>query len=175
MATSISNNTTSTIGTANNPTTLPTVVVTSPPKTPDSTASTSSSPNIASLLNPSTLSTLASIRDPKAFGDQVKDLAKQQITKAITESTLAKLLRIKANFSAKTNELVEYGHHIDYKNCMTSIFYVNSNDGYTIFKKNKKIIKSEENKFISFKSNLEHAGTTCTDENCRIVINFNYF
>ena len=84
------------------------------------------------------------------------------------------LLRIKANFSAKTHELIEYGHHVDYKNCTTSIFYVNSNDGYTIFKKNKKIINSEENKFISFNSNLMHAGTTCTDQNYRVVINFNY-
>ena len=87
---------------------------------------------------------------------------------------IKKLLRIKANFSAKTHELIEYGHHVDYKNCTTSIFYVNSNDGYTIFKKNNKIIKSEENKFISFNSNLMHAGTTCTDQNYRVVINFNY-
>jgi hypothetical protein len=112
MATSQSNNTTSTIGTANNPTTLPTVVVTSPPKTPDPTASTSSSPNIASLLNPSTLNTLASIRDPKAFGDQAIDLAKQQLIKAITESTLAKLLRIKA-------ELIKEGITLDVKHQVT--------------------------------------------------------
>ena len=87
---------------------------------------------------------------------------------------IKKLLRIKANFTAKTHKLIEYGHHVDYKNCTTSIFYVNNNDGYTIFKKNKKIIKSEENKFISFNSNLMHAGTTCTDQNYRVVINFNY-
>jgi hypothetical protein len=58
--------------------------------------------------------------------------------------------------------------------CTTAIFYINSNDGYTIFKKNKKIIKSKENKFIYFKSNSEHAGTTCTDQKVRVVINFNY-
>jgi len=87
---------------------------------------------------------------------------------------IKKLLRIKANFSAKTHKLIEYGHHVDYENCTTSIFYVNSNNGYTIFKKNKKIIKSEENRFISFNSNLMHAGTTCTDQNYRVVINFNY-
>ena len=90
---------------------------------------------------------------------------------------IKKLLRIKANLVSKTHELIQHDYHIDYPDiiCTTAIFYINTNDGYTIFKKNKKTIKSEENKFISFKSNLEHAGTTCTDENCRIVINFNYF
>jgi hypothetical protein len=87
---------------------------------------------------------------------------------------IKKLLRIKANFIVKTEKLIKHEHHIDYKNCITSIFYINTNDGYTIFKKNNKIIKSQENKFISFNSNLMHAGTTCTDQNYRVVINFNY-
>jgi hypothetical protein len=89
---------------------------------------------------------------------------------------IKKLLRIKANLISKTHKLIQHDYHMDYNDiiCTTAIFYINSNDGYTIFKKNKKIIKSKENKFIYFKSNLEHAGTTCTDEKVRVVINFNY-
>ena len=37
-----------------------------------------------------------------------------------------------------------------------------------------KKITSEENKLIKFNSQLEHTGTSCTDENRRVVINFNY-
>jgi hypothetical protein len=110
MATSQSNNATSSLSTKDNPTTLSTVVVVSPSQ--QTQTEQSSSTNIASLLNPSTLSTLSSIRDPKTFGDQAKDLAKQQITKAITESTLAKLLRIKA-------ELVKEGITLDIKHQLT--------------------------------------------------------
>ena len=90
---------------------------------------------------------------------------------------IKKLLRIKANLVLKTHKLIQHDYHVDYPDivCTTAIFYINTNNGYTIFKKNNKIIKSEENKFVFFKSNLEHAGTTCTDENLRAVINFNYF
>jgi membrane peptidoglycan carboxypeptidase len=56
----------------------------------------------------------------------------------------------------------------------TSIFYINSNNGYTRFK-NKKMIKSKENRLLSFNTDMEHTGSTCTDENVRIVINLNYF
>jgi hypothetical protein len=59
------------------------------------------------------------------------------------------------------------------KNSKTGIFYINTNNGYTKFK-NKKLIKSEENKLIFFDSSKEHTGTTCTDELFRIVINFVY-
>ena len=106
MATSQSNNTTSTIGTKDNPTTLSTVTVVSKSKSPQEQEANSPS-NIASLLNPSTLDTLKSIKDPKAFGDQARDLAKQQITKAITESTLARLLRTKAELIKEGIELAK--------------------------------------------------------------------
>ena len=41
--------------------------------------------------------------------------------------------------------------------------------------KNGKVIDSVENRFIMFNSQLEHTGTTCTNQKRRIVINFNYF
>jgi hypothetical protein len=86
-----------------------------------------------------------------------------------------KLLRIKANFLYKTHKIIQHNYHTDFDNCTTAIFYINTNNGYTIFKKNKKIVKSKENKLCYFNSNMEHAGTTCNNQNCRIVINLNYF
>ena len=83
------------------------------------------------------------------------------------------LIRIKANLLSKTDKIIEHPYHIDCKDCKTAIFYINTNNGFTKFKNNK-IIKSEKNKLIKFNSNLEHGGTTCTDTNVRIVINFNY-
>jgi len=83
------------------------------------------------------------------------------------------LIRIKANLLSKTDKIIKHPYHIDYKDCKTAIFYINTNNGFTKFK-NGETINSKKNKLIKFNSNLEHAGTTCTDTNVRIVINFNY-
>lgn len=89
------------------------------------------------------------------------------------------LVRIKANLTPKTSSIVEYKYHTDIKFyndivCNTSIFYLNSNNGYTLFK-NLPNVESIENRFLCFNSNIEHGGTTCTDKDFRIVLNFNYF
>lgn len=83
------------------------------------------------------------------------------------------ILRIKANLNIKTEKIVEHGHHVDFNECTTAIFYVNSNNGKTIFQ-NGSVVESLENRLLVFNSNLMHSGTTCTDENVRCVINFNY-
>ena len=85
------------------------------------------------------------------------------------------LIKIKANLSVRTKERIIHGYHKDFPfECKTAIFYINSNDGVTMFK-NGKVIDSVENRFIMFNSQLEHTGTTCTNQKRRIVINFNYF
>jgi len=89
------------------------------------------------------------------------------------------IVRIKANMTPRTDTIIEHGYHIDYKekippNAITSIFYVNTNNGYTKFEDGT-IIESIANRFISFPSELRHTGTTCTDKNNRLVINFNYY
>lgn len=83
------------------------------------------------------------------------------------------LIRVKANLLPKTVKIIEHGFHIDIKDCMTAVYYINTNNGYTKLIDGT-IISSEENKLITFDSNIEHTGTTCTDENVRIVLNFNY-
>jgi hypothetical protein len=88
------------------------------------------------------------------------------------------IIRIKANLLTKTEKIIEHKMHVDIKSDIdkkitTGILYINTNNGYTKFNKGK-IINSVENKFVTFNSNELHTGTTCTDENYRIVINFNY-
>jgi hypothetical protein len=86
------------------------------------------------------------------------------------------ILRIKANLLTKENKIIEHGMHCDndFKHNKTAIYYVNDNNGYTKFENGKKII-SEKNKLVTFKTNIKHTGTTCTDNLFRIIINFNYF
>ena len=87
------------------------------------------------------------------------------------------IIKIKANLLTRTEKIKQYNFHTDIrdkKNITTSIFYLNTCNGFTLFKDGKKI-ESKENRFISFDSNLEHTGTSCTDENIRAVINLNYY
>ena len=91
------------------------------------------------------------------------------------------LWRIKANLLTKTPNIVENDFHVDVfdgelkvrEQLTTSIFYVNTNNGYTKFEDGSKI-ESVANRLLSFPSNMKHTGTSCTDEKIRIVINFNY-
>tara|TARA_R100000322_G_scaffold149186_1_gene106048 strand:- start:328 stop:840 length:513 start_codon:yes stop_codon:yes gene_type:complete len=87
------------------------------------------------------------------------------------------LVRIKANLNPYSSKLAESGYHIDfdYKNLKTAVYYINTNNGYTKFKKNNKKIKSLENRIVKFDSSLEHLGTNTTDSKRRIVLNINYF
>ena len=91
------------------------------------------------------------------------------------------ILRIKANLLMRTSEIIPHSFHTDYKitsnrydKVTTSIFYINSNDGYTEFKDGTRI-ESVANRLVTFPLHMEHRGTTCTDKPFRMVINFNYF
>ena len=90
--------------------------------------------------------------------------------------------RIKANLLTKTPNIIENSFHVDMndlseeklKQWTTSIFYVNTNNGYTIFEDGTKV-ESVANRLVTFPGNMKHTGTSCTDEKIRVVINFNYF
>jgi len=93
------------------------------------------------------------------------------------------LWRIKANLLTRTSEIVENKFHSDLesklpeeklKQWTTSIFYVNTNNGYTEFEDGTKV-GSVANRMVTFPTNIKHRGTSCTDQNTRIVINFNYY
>lgn len=86
------------------------------------------------------------------------------------------LLRIKANLSLKTEKPIQQGFHVDYstKNDLTTaLFYVNTNNGHTIFENGKKV-KSVANTLIEFNGKTSHTGVSCTDILNRLVINLNY-
>ena len=89
------------------------------------------------------------------------------------------ILRIKANLQLKTNEIETSPFHTDYPlvdefdGLKTSIFYINSNDGYTEFEDGTKV-ESVANRLVTFPHHMKHRGTTCTNQPFRLVINFNY-
>lgn len=93
----------------------------------------------------------------------------------IKKLNIRTLIKIKANLTPRADKNVIQGMHRDYENeGLTSILYVNTNNGYTQFKDGKKI-QSVENRMLIFSSSFLHSGVTCTNQKVRCVINFNYF
>jgi len=92
------------------------------------------------------------------------------------------VIRIKANLLTRTPEIVENRFHVDMegmseektKQWTTSIFYVNTNNGYTKFEDGTKV-ESTANRMLTFPANMKHSGASCTDEKRRVIINFNYY
>ena len=90
--------------------------------------------------------------------------------------------RIKANLLTRTPNIVENEFHVDMdfmskkqqNQWTTSIFYINTNNGYTKFEDGTKV-ESVANRMITFPADMKHTGASCTDEKIRVVINFNYF
>ncbi len=93
----------------------------------------------------------------------------------IEKITPSNIVRIKANLRTRTHKIENSDFHCDVwmPGALTAIYYVDTNNGYTEFKDGDKI-SSVANKLVVFRSNLPHQGTSCTDQNRRIVINFNF-
>lgn len=87
------------------------------------------------------------------------------------------LVKCRANLIFRTDKIVQHGWHTDFNDprMTTALYYVNTNNGYTIFEDTKEKHMSIKNKFIEFPTLQSHAGTTCTDAPYRICINFNYY
>jgi hypothetical protein len=84
------------------------------------------------------------------------------------------IIRMKANLNPVTEKRIIHGMHIDYlEPCKTGIFYINTNNGITVFDDGTEV-ESVENRFVNFDSRLFHSGSTCTDTKTRFVININY-
>ena len=101
----------------------------------------------------------------------------QTIKKLLPES----IRRVKANLLTRTSNIIENKFHVDMdmseeklKQWKTSIFYVNTNNGYTKFEDGT-IVESVANRMVIFPANIKHTGTTCSDEKRRVVINFNFY
>ena len=92
------------------------------------------------------------------------------------------IFKIKANMMPNQNAIIEHGFHHDVTDSefhpikdhmKTSILYMNTNNGYTKFEDGT-IIESVANRFVTFPNHTEHTGTTTSDSDYRLVINFNY-
>lgn len=83
--------------------------------------------------------------------------------------------RVKVNLTPKTHKVLEHGYHVDSydKNIKAAVFYINTCDGYTKFKKGGKVT-SRENKMILFDASDLHTGSTCSNQSFRLVLNINY-
>ena len=107
---------------------------------------------------------------------QVTSNYSELITPILEKLNPRALVKIKANMNPRTQKIIEHVFHsdLDYIDSFTSVYYVNTNDGYTLFEDGT-IVESVENRMVIFPSNLKHTGTTCTNQRSRVVINFNYF
>ena len=90
-------------------------------------------------------------------------------------------IRIKANANPRTEKIVISGFHQDVTErrlleCepTTAIFYLNTNDGYTIFEEDGTKVNSVANRICFFPHWMYHSGTTCTNANRRIALNLNF-
>ena len=85
------------------------------------------------------------------------------------------LMKVKANLTTRTEKPLLSMYHRDTKHPnKTAIYYINTNNGYTQFKNGDKV-DSVANRMLIFDAQELHAGATCSDEQVRVVINFNYF
>ncbi len=85
------------------------------------------------------------------------------------------MIRAKANLRPRTSEPVQSSWHTDtdLTQVTTGVFYIGSNNGYTLFKEGSKV-DSVANRLVLFDSQMIHAGVSCTDQSTRIVLNLNY-
>lgn len=117
------------------------------------------------------------------FKDKIVSEWFQHFAPILDRLDIFSLLRIKINYLSPTTERIIHDFHIDItdsnapKNIKTAIFYLNTNNGVTVFEDTKEEVESVKNRMIIFPMHLRHTGTTHTEQNLpyRIVINFNYF
>ena len=88
------------------------------------------------------------------------------------------LQRVKINLQERKEKIIEHGMHIDVldapENALTSILYMNTNNGYTKFESGEKV-ESVENRLVTFPNSLKHTGTTNSCESkYRCVMNIDW-
>lgn len=83
------------------------------------------------------------------------------------------LVRIRANLDVGRSEAFHYGYHHDYDNIVTAVYYVNTNNGGTLFEDGD-FVESKANRVAIFDSNLKHTTQTPTDVRARVLLNINY-
>ena len=84
--------------------------------------------------------------------------------------------KLKVNLYTRTQFRVHHFSHTDYDpnlGLRTCLYYVNTNNGFTVFDGKRKI-RSKKNRAIIFDGSTKHHSTTPTDSNWRCSINMDY-
>jgi hypothetical protein len=93
----------------------------------------------------------------------------------LNEIECRSIIRIKGNLYPSTEKVLHHNDHIDYDfSHRGAIFYLNTNNGLTILN-NEVEVNSIENRLLLFDPSKIHRSTTCSDDKCRINVNFNFF
>ena len=99
----------------------------------------------------------------------------------LNQLNVAVLSKIRINLNFRLSEPYSSPFHSDTEDMdedvatkwTVSIFYINTNNGYTELEDGTKV-ESVANRMVTFPSNTRHRIVTQTDEQRRILINFNY-
>ena len=95
------------------------------------------------------------------------------ISKILDKIKYQNILRIRSSLYPRRDVQKPDPFHIDYnfphKVC---IFYVNTNNGYTMFENGEKI-PSVENQLATFDGNEKHCSVVLTDTSARYIVNIN--
>jgi len=86
------------------------------------------------------------------------------------------LIKIKANFNPRSDGSKVCEYHTDTNfnfDTKTAIYYINTNNGYTLFESGERC-GSVENRLVIFDSKQKHLGMSCTDQHAKILLNINY-
>ena len=85
------------------------------------------------------------------------------------------VMRIKANLYPSTETIIHHGIHCDYEfPHRGAIFYINTNNGLTVLEDGTEV-QSIENRLLLFDASKPHHSTSCSDDKCRVNVNFNFF
>jgi len=94
----------------------------------------------------------------------------------LTKLNYKALIRVKLNLNPYSQKLMVWPYHQDQAfKAKAAIYYLNTNNGYTLFKKGKKKINSVKNRIVFFDADDYHLGTNSTNCKNRLVLNINYF
>ena len=89
-------------------------------------------------------------------------------------------IRVKSNMSTINSKPLVGGWHCDmltdnkgWSDTTTALFYINTNNGYTMFENGEKV-PSVENRLVIIRNDTLHTGVSQTDTKVRVVLNLNY-
>ena len=89
-------------------------------------------------------------------------------------------IKVKGNLSSINSNPLVGGWHCDkdtdgkaWTDTTTAIFFINTNNGYTMFENGKKV-PSVENTLVTFPNNILHTGVSQTDTKVKVTLNLNY-